>query len=97
MTDDKQSAPDAPDLSGLSPEERDSALLFGLALMLRKSAQDLLQSDKPEDARGIIDTLSMMQNKTRGNLTDEEEKLLGGILYELQMAVVAGAGKTEED
>ncbi len=36
-------------------------------------------------ARHTIDTLDMLREKTRGNLTKDEEKLLDSILYELRM------------
>jgi hypothetical protein len=36
-------------------------------------------------ARQTIDTLEMLTEKTRGNLTDTESKLLESILYELHM------------
>ncbi len=39
-------------------------------------------------ARQTIDTLEMLQDKTRGNLTDTESKLLESILYELHMRFV---------
>jgi hypothetical protein len=32
--------------------------------------------------------LRMLQEKTRGNLTEEEDKLLQGILYDLKIAYV---------
>ncbi|MCA9401725.1 MAG: DUF1844 domain-containing protein [Candidatus Omnitrophica bacterium] len=38
-----------------------------------------------EQAKLIIDTLAMIQEKTNGNLTDQEGQLLGTALYELQM------------
>ena len=41
----------------------------------------------------MIDTLGMLREKTRGNLDDEEAKLLDSMLYELRMrAVEKGAG-----
>ncbi len=40
--------------------------------------------DKPA-AQHIIDTLSMLRVKTRGNLTDEEQRLLDTVLYELRV------------
>ena len=40
-------------------------------------------------ARQTIDTLELLQEKTRGNLSDEEEKLLESVLYELRMAFVS--------
>jgi uncharacterized protein DUF1844 len=42
-----------------------------------------------EAARHLIDTLGMLETKTRGNLTDEEDKLLENILADLRMQFVA--------
>jgi hypothetical protein len=39
-------------------------------------------------AKFIIDTLVMMKEKTKGNLTDQENSFLEGTLYELQMKFV---------
>jgi len=39
-------------------------------------------------ARQTIDTLEMLEEKTRGNLDDQEAKLLESILYELRMDFV---------
>ncbi len=39
-------------------------------------------------ARQTIDTLEMLTEKTRGNLTDAESKLLEGILFDLHMRFV---------
>ena len=39
-------------------------------------------------ARQTIDTLEMLTEKTRGNLTDTESKLLESIVYELHMKFV---------
>lgn len=39
-------------------------------------------------ARQLIDTLSMLKNKTEGNLDDNEKNLIEGVLYELQMRYV---------
>jgi hypothetical protein len=52
------------------------------------------ESDRPAPApdlplaRQSIDTLEMLQRKTQGNLDAEEERLLGGVLYELRMRFV---------
>ena len=37
-------------------------------------------------ARQTIDTLSMLQQKTKGNLTPAEENMFQNLLYELRMA-----------
>ena len=46
-----------------------------------------------ELARHNIDLLSMLQEKTRGNLTDEEKKLLDTALYETRMRYVSVASQ----
>jgi hypothetical protein len=39
-------------------------------------------------AKHSIDILSMLEEKTRGNLTDDEEQLITNILYDLRMRYV---------
>ena len=39
-------------------------------------------------AKNVIDILKLLQEKTKGNLEPEEERLLGGLIYELKMAYV---------
>lgn len=45
-------------------------------------------------ARQTIDTLEMLQEKTKGNLGDEEAHLLESLLYELRMGFVQVSGST---
>lgn len=40
-------------------------------------------------AKFLIDTLGMLQEKTKGNLTQEEMDLLENLLYELRVAYLA--------
>lgn len=42
-------------------------------------------------AKHHIDTLSVLETKTQGNLTDDEKKLLDNALYEVRMAYVQAA------
>jgi len=42
-----------------------------------------------EAARHTIDMLAVVQEKTRGNLTPQEEQLLEQVLYELRLAYVS--------
>lgn len=44
-------------------------------------------------ARYIIDTLTMLKEKTKGNLTANEANLLDNVLYELRTKYTAKAGK----
>lgn len=39
-------------------------------------------------AKQIIDLLGMLEDKTRGNLTDDEAKFLKGLLYDLRLRFV---------
>jgi hypothetical protein len=43
----------------------------------------------PTQAKFIIDTLAMLQEKTKGNLTQEETALMENLLYELRVAYLA--------
>jgi len=44
-------------------------------------------------AKHTIDILSMLQDKTRGNLTPEEDKLLESLLYDLRLRYVEAKKK----
>ena len=48
-----------------------------------------------EGAAQMIEILALLEQKTRGNLTNEEREVLGQVLYELRMRFVeaTGAGK----
>ncbi len=48
---------------------------------------------EPGQAKLIIDTLGILQEKTKGNLSPEEASLLENVLYELRMQYIA---KTKE-
>lgn len=49
------------------------------------------EPDLPSAAR-IIEVLSMLQEKTRGNLIPEEKRLMDDLLYELRMRYVQAQG-----
>jgi hypothetical protein len=44
-----------------------------------------------ELAKHNIDLLSMLEEKTKGNLTDGEKRVLDSMLYELRMAYISAA------
>ena len=50
----------------------------------------------PAQAKFLIDTLAMLQEKTKGNLTQEETELLENLLYELRVAYLAKDQKQSE-
>ena len=83
-----------------SPDEGGLAKPSFATLVLSLSTQALLclgeippeeggqtQRDLPA-ARNIIDLLAVLDEKTRGNLDDQEHALLEGILYDLRMRFV---------
>ena len=46
-----------------------------------------------DQAKFIINTLTMLKDKTKGNLTEEEDHMMDNILYELRMKYTAKTGK----
>ena len=59
--------------------------------MLLSAAADEKAKDRAgslEGARSIISILEMLQDKTQGRRTPDEERILEGLLFELRMAFV---------
>jgi hypothetical protein len=80
-----------------TPESAGPRLEFGDFLMslgtsayvsLGKIQDPAFGTSEPDlpAAKQIIDILEMLREKTRGNLHPEEDRLLSGLIYELQMA-----------
>lgn len=46
----------------------------------------------PEQAKELIDIITMLQEKTRGNLTAEEQQALDEILYQSKMIYLKNSG-----
>ena len=64
--------------------------LFALGLLQIKGQEE--RKPDLELAKYNIDMLSTLEDKTRGNLTDEEQKVLSNTLSELRMGYVKVAG-----
>jgi hypothetical protein len=73
-------------------------------LSLSTAALQNLEGDKGGDQKGqtstslglaqqTIDILAMLEQKTNGNLSKEEEKLLKNILYDLRMRYIEAVRK----
>jgi len=92
--------------------ERDEALFVNLVLVFKSAAmQQMGKVADPltgkvernlEQARFSIDTIAMLKEKTRGNLSDDLAKLLDSVLLELRMnfveeAKAAGGGPAREE
>jgi hypothetical protein len=64
-----------------------TSALYHLRLAPDPESGALPELDLPL-ARQTIETLAMLQEKTRGNLDEEERKLLESLLYEVRMRFV---------
>jgi hypothetical protein len=84
-------------------EEKNSSMFLSLIFTFQAAAMQQMGkiknplSDKIEknldQAQLSIDMLDMIENKTRGNLTDEENKLLKNVLQELKLNYVDEVSK----
>lgn len=61
--------------------------LYQLGVMSSPESGEKGDAD-PLVAQQTIDTLEMLREKTRGNLDEEERKLIDSLLYELRMRFV---------
>jgi hypothetical protein len=87
-----------------TPEELDQALFANLVMMLAASTMQQLgktvdpMTNKTEinlpGAQVTIDMLTMLQNKTKGNLAQDEEKMMNDLLASLRMNYVETANTT---
>jgi hypothetical protein len=90
---------------GASPTITFSSFVIGLAtqaLMFLGAAPSPTGSEiekDPAEAATIIGVIEMLADKTRGNLSEDEAKLVEEVLYELRMRYVGetrrGAAKEE--
>ncbi len=69
-------------------------MLAGNALVALGDLPEPVSGKRVEDLDSVqvmIAFLSMLQNKTKGNLEEREEKILGDLLYDLRMRFMAKA------
>lgn len=67
------------------------------ALILLGEIEDPVNREKHQDlsqAREMIDLLAMLEEKTKGNLSKEEEALLTNLLFDLRMKYVEKTRKS---
>lgn len=57
-----------------------------VALGMAPNPQTNKTETQPELGKHLIDTLGILQEKTKGNLTTEETQLLEAVLHQLRMA-----------
>jgi hypothetical protein len=81
------------------PEVTFTAFIISLntsALFHLGEISDPITGEKDQDlvlAKHTIDTLKLLEDKTKGNLDDEERDLLKNIIYDLKMRYVTKAAK----
>jgi hypothetical protein len=89
----------------MSTLERQEMLFVQLVSMFQMAAlhqlgkmknplTDRIERDLPA-AQSTIDMLAMLQEKTRGNLSAEEDRFLSGVLRDLRLNYVDEAAKPE--
>lgn len=91
----------------MEEKERNSQLFFSLVAMFQTAAmQQMGKLINPvtgkverdlEQARFSIDILGMLQEKTKGNLTDEERRFLDHVLFELRLNYVDEVEKEKKE
>jgi hypothetical protein len=83
-----KSAPRPEEVAGLPPASFPvliSSMATQAAMALGQIAIPGEENPAVHPARHYIDLLGVLEEKTKGNLTDEESKMLGGVLHELRM------------
>lgn len=70
-----------------------STFLISLASNVSIHLDPTHKAYDPTMAKQTIDILAMLEAKTAGNRTEEEEKLLGGLLYQTRVAYVDAVKK----
>jgi hypothetical protein len=72
-----------------------SSALYHLGSVPHPETRETVAERNLPLARQTIDSLEMLEQKTRGNLTAEELKLLQSLLYELRMRYVEASRAPE--
>ena len=80
---------DNPSLQSLAQSLVTQALYY-LGDMGARGGDEMTNMDM---AKHLIDTLDVLENKTKGNLTPEEQQFLDTALYEARMRFIAVSGQ----
>lgn len=95
----KQEEPDKEDL--VMPEVNFSFFISTIGMQIAIALGDMANpadnttQENLQQAKFLIDTLDVLKEKTKGNLTKEEESLIEGMLYELRMRYIQKTNKNE--
>ena len=90
----------------MAESEKDTALFMGLVLMFHAAAmQHMGKTKNPisdkiernlEQAQFVIDTLDALIVKTKGNLSDDENRFLANVVKELKLNYVEEQAKDQK-
>ena len=90
----------------MAESEKDTALFMGLVLMFHAAAMQHMGktknpiSDKVErsldQSQFVIDTLDALVVKTKGNLSDEENRFLTNVVKELKLNYIEELAKDQK-
>lgn len=91
----------------MNNDDRSSALFLQLVLMFQAAAMqhmgkiknpvtDKIEQDL-EQAQIAIDMLAMIEEKTKGNLSDDEKRLIDGVLQNLRINYVDEISKSQQE
>ena len=67
-------------------------VLFELGMLNAKEKEDEKKEPDLALSKYNIDVLEMLEAKTKGNLTEQEEQLLSGTLHQVRMLYVKVSG-----
>lgn len=94
-------APDRPGAAGLPPLDfstfilsLSSSVLMNLGVVENPVTKK--KEKEPAVARQTIDLIDLLQQKTKGNLTGQEEKLIKDVLHELRLWYVKAGEQAVE-
>jgi len=72
-----------------------TSALYHMGVAVDPEGRDTIPQKNLPLAQQTIDSLEMLQGKTRGNLDSEEQRLLESLLYELRMHFVEASSGSE--
>ncbi len=92
----------------MSDEESDEPIIDFNTFILSLSTSALMhlgklpgvEDDSPVNlahAKQSIDCIALLEEKTRGNLTGEEERLISEVLYDLRLRFVAAVKAADDE
>ena len=77
--------------------DQHTARLLAVVNLLAEMALQTLQQGEADGARSFVDCIESLQEKTKGNVGPEEERIFESVLHQLRLAVLKGPPPKEEE